>query len=178
MTTDAAGRPVGAGAGVDGSAGDGPEAAGTAAGGTGLDGPAPDGTVPDGTAPDDTASATTAPRILAHTAALTASASDPDERGAVWRLAEPTRHLDANVIAVPPHASIDPHAGPSEDVLWHVIAGSGTLATDDGDVALSPGAIVWLPRGSKRAVIAGDAGLRYLSVHRRKSGLQIGSRPA
>ncbi|SFS11644.1 Cupin domain-containing protein [Agrococcus baldri] len=117
------------------------------------------------------------PRVLADTSALGERAAAPDERGAVWRLAEPTRHLDANVIAVPPGASIDPHVGPEEDVLWHVVAGSGTLATDAGAIALSPGAIVWLPRRSSRAVVAGDEGLRYLSVHRRKSGLQIGRRP-
>lgn len=117
------------------------------------------------------------PRILADTGALAASVAAPDERGAVWRLAEPTRHLDANVVAVPPGASIDPHLGPDEDVLWHVVAGGGTLATADGDLALTPGAVVWLPRRTERSVIAGPEGLRYLSVHRRKSGLQIGSRP-
>lgn len=117
------------------------------------------------------------PRILVHTGELTASAGDPDERGAVWRLAEPTRHLDANVIALPPGGSIDAHLGPDEDVLWHVLAGSGTLSTGDGEVELEPGAIVWLPRRTMRAVTAGDDGLRYFSVHRRKSGLQIGRRP-
>ena len=117
------------------------------------------------------------PRILADTGALAASVAAPDERGAVWRLSEPTRHLDANVVAVPPGASIDPHVGPDEDVLWHVVAGGGTLSTDDGDVELAPGAVVWLPRRTQRSVTAGSEGLRYLSVHRRKSGLQIGSRP-
>ncbi|WP_405218553.1 cupin domain-containing protein [Agrococcus sp. Ld7] len=123
------------------------------------------------------ASAGGGPRILADTSALAAGVADPEQRGAVWRLAEPTRHLDANVVAVPPHASIDPHVGPDEDVLWHVVAGGGMLATDDGDVELAPGAVVWLPRRSHRSVTAGPEGLRYLSVHRRKSGLQIGPRP-
>jgi quercetin dioxygenase-like cupin family protein len=118
------------------------------------------------------------PRIVADTEALAARAGDPDERGAVWRLAEPTRHLDANVIALPTGGTIESHAGPDEDVLWHVLAGSGVLSTDVGEVALEPGAIVWLPRRSSRAVAAGEQGLRYFSVHRRKSGLQIGTRPA
>ncbi|SDS17765.1 cupin domain-containing protein [Agrococcus carbonis] len=121
-----------------------------------------------------------APRIVADTGLLAAAAADADradERGAVWRLAEAERHLDANVIAVPAGASIDRHVGPDEDVLWHVVSGSGTLSTDEGDVALAPGAVVWLPRRSRRAVTAGEAGLRYLTVHRRKPGLQIGERP-
>ena len=117
-----------------------------------------------------------APRILASTGDLGAAVR-PDARGAIWRLEEAERHLDANVIALPPGERIDAHAGPDEDVLWHVLAGDGTLTTDGGDVALTPGAIVWLPRRSRRAVAAGEHGLRYFSVHRRKSGLQIGSRP-
>lgn len=117
------------------------------------------------------------PRIVADAAALAARAADPDERGAVWRLAEPNRHLDANVIAVPPDRSVDAHVGPDEDVLWLVIAGEGTLATAEGELALSTGAIVWLPRRTARAVRAGAAGLRYLTVHRRKPGLHIGDAP-
>lgn len=119
-----------------------------------------------------------APRLLVDTGALAAITRDPDERGAVWRLGEPTRHLDANVIAVPPGGTIDAHTGPDEDVLWHVLAGDGTLTTDEGEVPLAPGALVWLPRRSRRAVAAGSAGLRMLTVHRRKPGLQIGTRPA
>lgn len=119
-----------------------------------------------------------APRVVADGAALAARTGAADERGAVWRLAEPERHLDANVIALPPLGRIEPHDGPAEDVLWHVLAGGGTLETDGEPVDLRAGAIVWLPRGSRRAVTAGEEGLRYLSVHRRKGGLGIGARPA
>lgn len=118
------------------------------------------------------------PRVLADTAAIAARTGAEDERGAVWRLAEAERHLDANVIALPPRGRIEPHDGPAEDVLWHVLAGAGTLETDGEPVELRAGAIVWLPRGSRRAVTAGEQGLRYLSVHRRKGGLGIGARPA
>lgn len=118
-----------------------------------------------------------APRILASTADLGAAAA-PGSRGAIWRLEEQERHLDANVIALPPGERIDAHASPEEDVLWHVLAGSGTLATDGAELELLPGAIVWLPRRSMRAVTPGPDGLRYLSVHRRKPGLQIGRAPA
>ncbi len=126
----------------------------------------------------DERSGARAPRILASTGDLGAAA-DPEARGAIWRLEEAERHLDANVIALPPGERIEAHAGPDEDVLWHVVAGSGTLATDDGELELLlPGAIVWLPRRSTRAVTPGPEGLRYLSVHRRKPGLGIGRAPA
>ncbi|MCR8671968.1 cupin domain-containing protein [Agrococcus sp. HG114] len=117
------------------------------------------------------------PRVLADAAALAAGVGREGERGAVWRLTEHERHLDANVIALPPGERIERHEGPAEDVLWHVLAGSGTLETDGEPVELRAGAIVWLPRGSRRQVTAGAGGLRYLSVHRRKGGLQVG-RPA
>lgn len=117
------------------------------------------------------------PRILADTAGLASAAAAPDERGAVWRLDERERHLDANVIALPPGERIDEHVGPDEDVLLHVIAGSGTLRSGDDELELRVGAIVWLPRRSLRQFTAGGDGLRYLSVHRRKPGLRVGHRP-
>lgn len=109
-----------------------------------------------------------APRVVADTAELAARVGDAGEIGAIWSIAEPERGLDANVIALPPGESIGSHRGPALDVLVHVIAGSGTLSTDDGDVPLSPGALVWLPRLTRRGFRAGDGGLRYLTVHQRK----------
>ncbi|MGM1028940.1 MAG: cupin domain-containing protein [Actinomycetota bacterium] len=117
-----------------------------------------------------------APRILADSGPLAAAVGAPGERGAVWRLEEAERHLDANVIALPPGERIDEHVGPDEDVLLHVMAGSGALRSDATELALSAGSIVWLPRRSRREITAGADGLRYLSVHRRKPGLQVGRR--
>lgn len=118
------------------------------------------------------------PRILADSGVLAAAVGEPDERGAVWRLDEAERHLDANVIALPPGERIDEHVGPDEDVLLHVIAGAGTLRSGDVELALAPGAVVWLPRRARREITAAAEGLRYLSVHRRKPGLQVGRRGA
>lgn len=116
------------------------------------------------------------PRVLADTSSLTSGT--PSESGAVWRLAEPHRDLDANIIALPPGESIASHAGPALDVLIHVLSGSGTLATADGTIPLREGLLVWLPRRSLREFTAGPDGLRYFTVHQRKPGLSIStSRP-
>lgn len=112
------------------------------------------------------------PRVLTDTLAL-AAAHDADPSGAVFRLTMGNRDLDSNVIALPPQGSIGEHVGPDLDVLLHVIAGSGTLATEGAEVALVPGALVWLPRRSRRRFSAGPEGLRYLSVHQRKAGLGL-----
>lgn len=141
----------------------------------GQAGPAHDS---DGASGDGARSGDARPRILADSGILAAAVREPDERGAVWRLEEAERHLDANVIALPPGERIDEHVGPDEDVLLHVIAGSGTLRSGDDPLALAAGAIVWLPRRAPREITAGAAGLRYLSVHRRKPGLQVGRRPS
>ena len=96
--------------------------------------------------------------------------------GAVWNLAPAERSLDANVIWLPAGDGIDLHEGPDLDVLIHVLAGSGTLTIDDGDIALATGMLAWLPPRSRRAFAAGPDGLRYLTVHQRKSRPAFGLR--
>ncbi len=113
------------------------------------------------------------PRVLASTAALAADAGEPDVSGAVWKLQVRDRDLDANVIALPPGGVIASHVGPDLDVLLHVIAGSGELMSELETVALEPGALVWLPRRSRRQFTAGPGGLRYLSVHQRRQALVL-----
>lgn len=121
--------------------------------------------------------ATPLPRVLADTARLAAEVGAPDAAGAVWRLEPGDRDLDSNVIALPPEGRIDAHDGPDVDVLVHVLAGSGRLVTELGAVDLAPGAVAWLPRGSRRGFAASEEGLRYLTVHRRRQALAITTAP-
>jgi quercetin dioxygenase-like cupin family protein len=97
--------------------------------------------------------------------------------GARWTLAEPGRQLDANLIHLPAGQRVDTHTEPDLDVILIVVAGGGTVGAPDGDKALAEGNVVWLPRGSTRNVSAGNNGLSYLTVHRRRAGLQIKQRP-
>lgn len=114
------------------------------------------------------------PRILCDTASIAAGSAPA---GALWRLAEPGRQLDANVVRVPPDGRIDTHTEPDLDVLLLVIAGGGTLGSVDAGQSLAPGSLAWLPRGSARSLTAGKDGLSYLTVHRRRPGMRIHSRP-
>lgn len=111
------------------------------------------------------------PRVLCDTAELIAGAGD--DAGALWRLAEPGRQLDSNVVRLPPGERVDTHAEPDLDVMLLVLSGAGTLTTDEGDQHLAPGTLLWLPRTSRRALAAGEDGLCYLTVHRRRPGMQI-----
>ncbi|WP_320781783.1 hypothetical protein [Streptomyces sp. CRN 30] len=115
------------------------------------------------------------PRFLCDTAALAALPDAPS--GALWKLAESGRQLDANVVHLPPAARVAPHTEPDLDVLLLVLGGDGTLTdTDDRPLqALRPGGLTWLPHGSARGVRAGPDGMTYLTVHRRRPGLRIQS---
>ena len=115
------------------------------------------------------------PQILA---ALTDLLRDAPARqgGALWRLAAPGRQLDANLIRLAPGERVAEHVEPDLDVLVFVVAGGGGI--EGVGPPLREGGVLWLPRGSRRAVAAGPDGLAYLTVHRRRPGLSIGTRTA
>lgn len=116
---------------------------------------------------------TALPRVLVNTGELDAEAGSTDVAGAAWKLQIRNRDLDSNIIALKPGDEIKSHDGPELDVMIHVLGGSGTLTTESGAVDLRPGALVWMPRRSRRAFTAGSQGLRYLTVHQRKPSLQL-----
>lgn len=101
----------------------------------------------------------------------------PATSGALWKLAESGRQLDANLVHVPAGQNVPAHIEPELDVLLLVVAGDGTLGTPDGAEALAEGKLVWLPKGSSRSITAHGEGLSYLTVHGRRPGMQIRSRP-
>ncbi|MFB9738653.1 MULTISPECIES: cupin domain-containing protein [unclassified Streptomyces] len=104
---------------------------------------------------------------------LGAGGATGEATGALWKLAESGRQLDANVVRLAPGTRVAPHVEPDLDVLLVVVAGDGML--DGGEVPreLTEGAVVWLPHGSTRGITAGGDGLAYLTVHRRRPGMQI-----
>ncbi|MFJ4838150.1 hypothetical protein [Streptomyces sp. NPDC088746] len=112
------------------------------------------------------------PQVLAVLDGLLAAAA-PGERGALWRLAEEGRELDANIVRLPPDAGVEEHQEDVLDVLLVVLAGGGSLRTGSDTLDLAPTAVTWLPRTSRRALEAGPDGLTYLTVHRRRPGLTI-----
>jgi quercetin dioxygenase-like cupin family protein len=116
--------------------------------------------------------ATPLPRILISTTKLAAKTGEPDVSGALWKLEIRDRDLDSNIVAIPPDGVIDTHIGPDRDVLIHVLAGSGTLEMS-GTLEIEPGTLAWLLRRSMREFSAGPAGLRYLTVHKRRQALVL-----
>ncbi|MCQ4196508.1 hypothetical protein M4J08_000877 [Streptomyces parvulus] len=112
------------------------------------------------------------PRVLCDTTGLPALGDDA-AAGALWRLAEPGRQLDANVVRVPAAGRVGTHTEPDLDVLLLVLDGGASLVCSDGDLPLRPGVLTWLPHGSARGVVAGPDGVTYLTVHRRRPGMRV-----
>ncbi|MEU0722322.1 hypothetical protein ABZ498_34760 [Streptomyces lavendulocolor] len=101
-----------------------------------------------------------------------------DRSGALWRLAEEGRQLDANVVRLAAGTRVAVHVEPDLDVLLYVVDGTGRLDTAEGGQPVEAGCLVWLPHGSRRGMAAGPEGLAYLTVHRRRPGLSIGTASA
>ena len=73
--------------------------------------------------------------------------------------------------------AIGAHVNDEVDVLISVVAGRGVLTVADTTVQLRPGVLALIPRGHRRGVAAAGDGIAYLSIHRRRPGLTIGTRP-
>ena len=116
------------------------------------------------------------PRVVGDTTAA-AGTAEPDAAGVQWKLQMRERDLDSNIIRLEPGAGIAAHTGPDLDVLVVVLEGAGTLTTERDPVDLRAGALVWLPRGSRRQFDAGPEGLRYLTVHQRRRSLVLDAAP-
>lgn len=96
-----------------------------------------------------------------------------DSGGALWRLTDQARQLDANVIRLRPGAEVATHLEADLDVLLLVIDGWGHIELDGHRQHLPPASVAWMPRGVRRAVSSGPDGLVYLTAHRRRQGLTI-----
>ncbi|WP_244217548.1 procyclic form-specific polypeptide B-alpha [Streptomyces carpinensis] len=114
-----------------------------------------------------------APRVLCDARAL--AGDPPSPAGVLWKLEESGRELDANIVRLAPGGRVAPHREPDLDVLLYVVSGGGVLGAGAGDepLHLAEGATAWLPHGSTRSITAGEEGLAYLTVHRRRPGMRI-----
>ncbi|MEU6390942.1 cupin domain-containing protein [Streptomyces sp. NPDC046939] len=104
--------------------------------------------------------------------------ADPGATGALWRLEGAARQLDSNVVRVRPGTRGEAYVENDLDVLLIVVEGHGTLHRAGTEEELAPGTLVFVPRGERRAVSAGDDGLVYVTAHRRRPGMTIGRAPA
>jgi quercetin dioxygenase-like cupin family protein len=93
-----------------------------------------------------------------------------------WALAGQGRDLDANLVQLGPRAVIAEHTETVLGVLLIVLAGTGNLHTPHAVTTLAAGSLAWLPVGTTRTITAHAEGLTYVTAHRRRPSLSIGSR--
>lgn len=92
-------------------------------------------------------------------------------RGPVWGAA--SEDLNATVLEWPPGEGPAEHVNGERDVLYAVLAGSATLTVDGEAQELPAGRATIVEKGARRALVAGPDGVRYLTAHTRRGGLEL-----
>lgn len=95
----------------------------------------------------------------------------PEQRGPIWGAA--TDDLNATLLVWPPAEGPAEHVNDARDVVYAVLAGGGTLAVDGEERVLREGDTLVVEKGSRRRLVAGPHGIRYLTAHLRREGLAI-----
>jgi quercetin dioxygenase-like cupin family protein len=100
--------------------------------------------------------------------------SGPAGSGPLW--GTQTDDLNATLLAWPPGGGSGEHVNSERDVILVVLSGDATVTLDGRPHPVRAGQAVVLEKGRARSLAAGPEGVRYLSIHRRRAPLQIGSR--
>jgi quercetin dioxygenase-like cupin family protein len=91
--------------------------------------------------------------------------------GPVW--GAESADLNATLLEWPAGEGPPEHVNESLDVLYVVLAGSATLTVDGAPRDLEPGQATIVDKGARRALVAGPNGVRCLTAHVRRGGLQL-----
>jgi quercetin dioxygenase-like cupin family protein len=97
-----------------------------------------------------------------------------DGLGPLW--GAQSEDLNATLLSWGAGHVVPEHVNAERDVVVIVVSGSATIEVDGVPHALEEAQLVLLPRGTARKIVAGDAGVRYVSVHRRRDPLMPASR--
>ncbi|HVG87703.1 MAG TPA: hypothetical protein VM823_01950 [Gaiellales bacterium] len=91
--------------------------------------------------------------------------------GPLWGTA--SEELNSTLLAWGPGRGTPEHANAERDVLVVVVAGSAEIVIDGAAHLLAAPAALIIPKGAVRRITAGADGVRYLTAHRVRAGLQI-----
>ncbi len=94
--------------------------------------------------------------------------------GVVWTLEE-SKDLNANLVRFEAGGGVGEHINDEVDVLIVGVSGSGLVRVDEEEHSVEGGIAVFVPRGVRRSTRATSEGFAYLSVHRRRGPLRIGT---
>jgi mannose-6-phosphate isomerase-like protein (cupin superfamily) len=91
--------------------------------------------------------------------------------GPVWGAA--SADLNATLLEWPAGGGPGEHVNEHRDVLYVVLTGSAMLTVDGEALELAAGEARIVDKGASRALVAGSAGVRYLTAHIRRGGLEL-----
>lgn len=91
--------------------------------------------------------------------------------GPVWGAA--SADLNATLLEWPAGQGPVEHVNEDRDVLYVVLAGSVKLTVDGAARELEAGEATIVDKGARRSLVAGPDGVRYLTAHVRRGGLEI-----
>jgi mannose-6-phosphate isomerase-like protein (cupin superfamily) len=93
-------------------------------------------------------------------------------RGVCWGGA--SDDLNVTLVSWPEGSGgVAAHVNRELDVVLVVVEGAGEVTVDSQSFALSAGQALLLPKGCERAIRSTSAHFDYLSIHRRRPGVQI-----
>lgn len=96
--------------------------------------------------------------------------------GVVWTLEE-SGDLNANLVRFPAGDGVGEHVNDEVDVLVLGVSGAGTVRVEGEEHALAEGTLVVIPRGTSRSTRSEADDFAYLTVHRRRGPVRLGSKP-
>ena len=99
-----------------------------------------------------------------------------EHAGAICTLKQ-SAELNANLVRFPAGGGVDEHVNEEVDVLFVGAAGSGVIEVDGRAHRLRAGIVAFVPKGARRSTRSGSGNFAYLTVHRRRGPLRIGSLP-
>jgi quercetin dioxygenase-like cupin family protein len=91
--------------------------------------------------------------------------------GPVWGAA--SADLNATLLEWPAGEGPPEHVNEERDVLYVVVSGRARLIVDGEPHELSAGEATIVEKGARRALVAGPDGVRYLTAHTRRGGLEL-----
>ena len=91
--------------------------------------------------------------------------------GPVWGAA--SADLNATLLEWPAGEGPAEHVNDERDVLYVVLSGSAWLTVDGEARELAAGEAAIVDKGARRALAAGADGVRYLTAHTRRGGLEL-----
>ena len=98
-----------------------------------------------------------------------------DHVGVIWSL-DTSSDLNANLVRFGAGQGVEEHVNDEVEVIILGVSGSGIVAVDREEYALSAGILVFIPKRARRSTVSASEDFAYLTVHRRRKPLQIGLR--